>query len=148
MRINIKQSDCNYIIDPAEHKVYCTINVDPFCVWNFVVYNGYPVFNRRQRQRITMPASFMGMAKCSPEDEWDVEVGKTIAFNRAKRKFCESFFKRASYLIQCYDDMLDSLVESFNDFGNKLTINNRKRENRVATYMEDNSGEVQSTFGV
>ena len=149
MKLNIKQKDCSYIIDPEKRKVYCNLNVDPFCVWNFITYNGYPLFSKKDRDRIMMPYSFTGTATCAPEDNWDVEVGKTIAFNRAKVKFCKSFFKRASYLVSCYDKRLDDIVDLFNDFGQRVTRNNEKRERRLAPYlMRDEDSEVQSSFGV
>jgi hypothetical protein len=67
-----------------------------------------------------MPVSFMGKAVCAPEDEWNEETGRLIAFSRAKDKCYKSFFKRANLLVQTVDRRLGDMITTFNDFGLKL----------------------------
>jgi hypothetical protein len=62
----------------------------------------------------------MGKAVCAPDDEWNEETGKLIAFARAKDKCYKSFFKRANHFVQTIDRRLGDMIEQFNDFGMKL----------------------------
>ena len=67
-----------------------------------------------------MPSAFMGKAVCAPEDEWNEETGRMIAFSRAKDKCYKSFFKRANTFVQRVDARLGDMVGLFNDLGLKL----------------------------
>ena len=69
---------------------------------------------------LKMPSSFMGKAVCAPEDEWNEELGKMIAFSRAKDKCYKSFFKRANTFVQAVDRRLGDMIEAFNNFGMRL----------------------------
>ena len=77
-------------------------------------------------KKLRMPHSFMGKAVCAEEDEWNEELGKKIAYSRAKNKLYTSFFKRANLFIQTVDKRLGDMINKFNDFGNTLD-NNRQR---------------------
>lgn len=133
----IKMSDCRFYVNEAERTVVCVIpqfvkegnerNFTRDMVLDFIDDNFYfremdfrylsnPVF----RDELRMPSTFMGKAVCSPDDEWDEEVGKMIAFSRAKDKCYKSFFKRANHFIQALDRRLGDMIEEFNDFGMKL----------------------------
>lgn len=133
----IKMSDCRFYVNEAERTVVCVIpqfvkegNERSFTrdmVLDFIDDNFYfremdfrylsnPVF----RDELRMPSTFMGKAVCSPNDEWNEEVGKMIAFSRAKDKCYKSFFKRANHFIQALDRRLGDMIEEFNDFGMKL----------------------------
>jgi hypothetical protein len=71
-------------------------------------------------KQITMPSSFIGKAVCAENDEWNEELGRKIAFSRAKDKCYKSFFKRANIFVQAIDKHLGDMIEKFNDFGLKL----------------------------
>ena len=73
----------------------------------------------------------MGKAVCAPEDEWDVETGKMIAFSRAKDKCYKSFFKRANMLVQKFDARLGDMIELFNNFGEKLDKKRVSLQNKI-----------------
>ena len=121
----IKMSDCKFYIDEAARTVVCVISNTQDMVEDFI----YEHFNfneidctafGRLRNAIKMPHSFMGKAVCSPNDEWNEETGKLIAFSRAKDKCYKSFFKRANSFIQSVDRRLGDMIDLFNDFGMKL----------------------------
>ena len=133
----IKMSNCRFYVNEAERTVVCVIpqfveeggrrNFISDMVLDFIDDNFHfremdfrylsnPVF----RDELRMPSTFMGKAVCSPNDEWDEEVGKMIAFSRAKDKCYKSFFKRANHFIQALDRRLGDMIEEFNDFGMRL----------------------------
>lgn len=133
----IKMSNCRFYVNEAERTVVCVIPqfveegnwrkftsdmVTDFIQDNFM----FPEidFNYSMESKLTdelkMPGTFMGKAVCSPDDEWNEEIGKMIAFSRAKDKCYKSFFKRANHFIQTIDRRLGDMIEKFNDFGMKL----------------------------
>ena len=100
----IKMSDCRFYVNEAEHVVVCVIPhtrrmVDDFIREHFS-FNDVDFWYALDVDKVRMPDSFMGKAVCAPEDEWDEELGKMIAFSKAKDKCYKSFFKRANTFIQ------------------------------------------------
>lgn len=131
----IKMSDCKFYVDEEARTVVCVIpnklgehKFTKNMISDFIEDNFR--FNDLDMQfgldydwvdkAIEMPSSFMGKAVCAPEDEWDEETGRIIAFSRAKDKCYKSFFKRANKLVQMVDRRLGDMITQFNDFGMKL----------------------------
>lgn len=123
----IKMSDCRFYVNEAERVVVCVIPNTSHMVMDFIWdnfnwadINMSDAIDYRLRKEIRMPNSFMGKAICAPEDEWNEELGKMIAFSKAKDKCYKSFFKRANTFVQMVDQRLGNMIESFNNFGMKL----------------------------
>lgn len=129
----IKMSDCRFYVNEEERTVVCVIPNTRDMVIDYIMENfDFPDFNfydallayRSNRNKfvdaLLMPYSFIGKAVCAPEDEWDVELGKMMAFSRAKDKCYKSFFKRANTFAQALDRRLGDMIENFNQFGLKL----------------------------
>lgn len=133
----IKMSDCRFYVNEAERTVVCVIPqfveegnwrkftsnmVTDFIQDNFMFpeIDFHYAMESKLTDELRMPSTFMGKAVCSPDDEWNEEVGKMIAFSRAKDKCYKSFFKRANHFVQTIDRRLGDMIEQFNDFGMKL----------------------------
>ena len=124
----IKMSDCRFYVNEAERTIVCVIPktrdmlydyiYEHFCFndFNISLSMGY----RLEEEVIEMPSSFMGKAVCSAEDEWNEELGRKIAFSRAKDKCYRSFFKRANTFINALDRRMGDMIESFNSLGRQL----------------------------
>ena len=123
----IKQSDCKFYVNENARTVVCVIpntdsmlndfiyenfRWDDFDVWSYM--------DTKMMRTLKLPHSFMGKAVCSEEDEWNEELGRMIAFSRAKNKCYKSFFKRANKLVQILDGRLGDMISTFNDFGLRL----------------------------
>ena len=123
----IKMSDCKFYVDETARKVICVIPNTKFMVWNYVNehfdWNDFSVSLAANFRtlKLDMPSSFRGIAVCNPEDEWNPELGRLIAFSKAKDKCYKSFFKRANALVQAIDRRLGDMINDFNDFGMKLS---------------------------
>lgn len=129
MKINIKPDYCRYIVNEEQRKVVCIIDntedlVRQFIGWPFEMKMAMP---DKVIDKIALPKRFTGIATCAPEDEWDVEVGKALAFSRAKYKLGVSFFKRANYMVNEIDAQLSELLDAFNSYGEHLEKNQEKR---------------------
>ena len=123
----IKMKNCRFYVDEPARTVVCVIPYTRDMVSDFIaencVYgdmNFWTGSGFNLDKKIRMPNSFMGKAVCAPEDEWNEDTGKLIAFSRAKDKCYKSFFKRANLFVQTVDRRLGDMIESFNDFGLKL----------------------------
>lgn len=126
----IKMSDCRFYVNEGERVVVCVIPNTRRMVGDFIrehfQFNDVNFWYGLENVHMTdMPNSFMGKAVCAPEDEWDEELGRKIAFSRAKDKCYKSFFKRANMLVQTVDRRLGDMINTFNDLGLKLS---EKRE--------------------
>lgn len=134
----IKMSDCHFYVNEPERTVVCVIPATMKAnkqrtsqmLLNFVqehfqfsdvnMYDALSFWSDTFSKELTMPRSFIGKAVCAPEDEWNEETGRMIAFSRAKDKCYKSFFKRANTLVQTVDRRLGDMITMFNDFGMKL----------------------------
>lgn len=124
----IKMSDCKFYVNEEEHIVICVIPntkrmftkfVQEHFSWNDVDLDSAAGYGTL-RDSLTMPGSFRGIAVCAPEDEWNEETGRMIAFSRAKMKCYNSFFKRAQALMDALDRRMAEAVEMLNHFGDKI----------------------------
>lgn len=144
----IKMSDCRFYVNEAERTVVCVIPqfveegnwrkftsdmVTDFIEDNFMFpeIDFHYALESKLTDELKMPSTFMGKAVCAPEDEWNEEIGKLIAFSRAKNKCYRSFFKRANHFAQVIDKRLGDIIDSFNDFGLKLEDKRQELEKRI-----------------
>ena len=131
MKINVKPTSENvrFIIQPARRKVVCIISNTKHYLDDFVDLwqNDWDV-PWKVADILTMPDRFVGVATCDENDEWNEEIGKAIAFSRAKYKLHNSFFKRANTFVNECDRALSKLITSLNDYGEQLSANAEKRE--------------------
>ena len=74
--------------------------------------------------------SALSLCACA-DDEWDEELGKMIAFSRAKDKCYRSFFKRANALVNAVDRRLNDMMTMFNEMGDKLNEKREKLEHMI-----------------
>ena len=134
----IKMSDCEFYVDEEKRTVVCKITdtshmVHDFlrenCCFSDVKISGTITY--RLWSETVMPYSFIGKAVCAPEDEWDEEIGKMIAFARAKEKCYTSFFKRANKIIWAINTRLEQTIDIFNAFGTKLSENKATLEEKI-----------------
>lgn len=126
----IKMSECRFYVDEAARTVVCVIPSTKNMLVDFIkehahfsdlnLYDAINFWDGMWQKSLRMPYSFMGKATCAEEDEWNEELGRKIAFSRAKDKCYRSFFKRANRFVQAIDNRLGDMINLFNDFGMKL----------------------------
>ena len=139
----IKMSDCKFYIDEDARVVVCVIPNTNDMLIDFVrehfrwddVDMDYAI-DYHFEPKLQMPRSFMGKAVCAAEDEWNEDLGRKIAFSRAKDKCYKSFFKRANLLVQTYDRRLGDMIETFNDFGLKLDSKREALQNYIESQIK------------
>ena len=100
---------------------------------------GVPAFKPTLLKDTAMPNKFVGVAICSENDEFDEELGRTIAFSRAKDNLNKCFFKRASTYINTLDAWINEALDIVNAYGEKLSVNSAKRH----AYIKERVGEPE-----
>lgn len=131
MKINVKPTSENvrFIVQPERRKVVCIISDTKFLLSDFVdLWRNEWDAPLNITKIMRMPDRFVGVATCDENDEWNEEIGKAIAFSRAKYKLHNSFFKRANTFVNECDRALSKLITSLNDYGEQLSMNADKRE--------------------
>ena len=93
-------------------------------------------YRDKEYGQLLMPRSFVGVAQLGENDIWDEELGKQIAYQRAKQKRDASFFKRANMLVRLYERELDKLCNLFDAYGKRLSNNNEYREKKIAEKIQ------------
>ena len=131
MKINVKPTSKNvrFIVQPERRKVVCIISDTKRYLEDFIdLWNSGWNVPWKVEDILRMPDRFVGVATCDENDEWNEEIGKAIAFSRAKYKLHNSFFKRANTFVNECDRALTKLINSLNDYGEQLSMNANKRE--------------------
>lgn len=148
----IKMSDCDFYVDEEKRTVVCVYpksKGEGTGVWLWNGASGLVIdfieenFNfgdisladgvryGNLYKKLKMPYRFVGKAVCAPEDKWDEELGKKIAFARAKEKCYDSFFKRANLFVHTVTKRLGDAIDIFNNFGDKISASREALEDSI-----------------
>lgn len=145
MKHSIRKEDVTYVVRPEQKKVIAYIEGTQWMFTDFVNenYPGSYVFwcNESMEDKLRMPNKFIGVATCGPDDVWDENVGRLIAFDRMKDNLNKSFFKRANTFVAEMEKRLDIFCERVNGYGEKLEYNMNRRKTVIAKVL----GEEETT---
>ena len=143
MEINVKMKDCRFFVDEEKRTVICVIENTSNLVRNFFDLNWWNenigsssrqvkfVPYGKLDEFMILPDRFVGKAVCAPEDEWNEEAGRLIAFDRAKTKLNTSFFKRAQEYVTEVDIAFNNMITSVNGYGERLSRGMEKRHEHI-----------------
>ncbi len=134
MKYGIRPEDCKFIVNKDKRKVVCVLEDTEKNLRDFLrdeaalkdLHNPFWWFDVT-----ALPNRFVGIATCSPEDEWNEELGKQIAFARVKRSYYKSYFKHANDYVVRLDDELNRIIEIFNAHGDRVTANLAREHDRI-----------------
>lgn len=139
MRHSIRKEDVTYVVRPEQKKVIAYIEGTQWMFTDFVSEN-YPdaiMFWRSKplNEKLKMPARFVGISTCGPDDVWNEDIGKLIAFDRMKNKLNTSFFKRANTFVNEMEKRLDIFCDRINGYGMKLETNMNRRKETISKIL-------------
>ena len=145
MKHSIRKEDVTYVVRPEQKKVIAYIEGTQWMFTDFVNenYPSAPIFwcDEPLEDKLKMPNKFIGVATCGPDDVWDENVGRLIAFDRMKDNLNKSFFKRANTFVAEMEKRLDIFCERVNGFGEKLEHNMNRRKAVIAKVLGDETTE-------
>lgn len=145
MKHSIRKEDVTYVVRPEQKKVIAYIEGTEWMFFKFVNEN-YPSTRNcwcdsSLAAKLKMPNKFIGVATCGPDDVWDENVGRLIAFDRMKDNLNKSFFKRANTFVAEMEKRLDIFCDRVNAYGMKLETNMNRRKEIISKIL----GEEETT---
>ena len=127
----VSKDDVVYIVDEKKRKVVAYVEGTKYELVNFISENKGILpdwFDMpKLHNKLLLPNKFIGIATCSPDDEWNPEIGKLIAYHRMKTNMSKSFFKHAETYYKLMLKKINETVDLINIYGNKLTANYKRR---------------------
>ena len=127
----VSKEDVVYVVDEKKRKVVAYVEGTKYELVNFISENKgiLPDWFEMPKlhNKLLMPDKFVGIATCSPDDEWNPEIGKLIAYHRMKTNMSKSFFKHAETYYKLMLKKVDETIDLINAYGNKLTANYNRR---------------------
>ena len=82
-----------------------------------------------------LPDQFVGTAHCSENDVWNPEIGKRVAYDKARAKLDRSLFKRLQHYVDEQEKTLDEAVFRINALGHKLSMSAQHRADRINEFF-------------
>ena len=148
---HLEPEDCKFVVDKANQRVICYLEgtqymFEDFCNMNSRVtttcdydYNWRNNVNAENSfvTKLRMPNKFVAVAKCNPEDTWDEQIGRAVAFSRLKDKVVKSFFKRAYTYFHFIEKTLDNFENKLTTLQEDLANNKEKREQYIKQLIEN-----------
>lgn len=137
MGIGVNKKNCRFYVDEAARVVVCVIPDTRSTFISFLEENLYqneimlPLPNYRDYD---FPSSISAKAKCAPEDEWDEEFGRELAYQRAREKYYRYFFNLADKYFAYIEKQVSRCAELFNGIQARL---NKKADTQNES--EDNN---------
>ena len=124
MKVGVSKKNCKFYVSKDARTVVCVIPdtsrsfvkfIDPF------ITNGdFEVSYPSPSKDYYLPSSIVAKAKCAPEDEWDEEYGRELAYQRAKEKFYRYFFRYADKYVKYLVDQVYKCAEVFDNVQKRL----------------------------
>lgn len=124
-----------YYVNEDKRVVTCVIYPDACRLKAFVHRKGENVFWLGHDYFPSQPHKYVGVAKCHPDDEFNIEVGKKLAFMRARDKCDKAFFVDLQNAINFLDNHLEQLIDASNRYGAKLSRMKDRRSEEIATLI-------------
>ena len=116
-----------YIVKEEEKMVIAIIEDTEFDVMNYIkaVNDDLFLFGNDMYNKLLLNNTYKGIAKCHPDDEFDVEKGKKIAKARAVFKHDSAFNKKLNYY---YDHKMEIFTKMKNKSSEKYFKALRQKE--------------------
>lgn len=131
MRFN----NCKFVINEKERKIICIFKCSARTAIEY--FEDITPFFIRCKEENLMPKTFVGIATCSQDDEWNVNLGKRIAFNKMRKKYYSSFFKRIQHMINDIDENINGIIENTNKFGDKIAASINKEDKWIKEQIKE-----------
>jgi len=138
----IKMNQCKFYVNEEKRTVVCKVPNTRYLLIDFLSgeadfkgFNPITGANHSLFANLTMPSTFTGKAVCNPEDQWNEELGRKIAFNRAVQKVYASFYKRAQAFTMNVTLNVQNMIDTLNNFGDKVDLDLAERDADIGNIL-------------
>lgn len=137
----IDKNTVKFFVDEKKRKVVCVIEDCKRDFIDFIINETHldicddlwgPI-----KDEYFMPKTFSGVATCEEGDEWNEEIGKLVALDKAKIKWGSSFFKRANLFMEHKSKLFNETCDIIDGFGKKLSQNCANRREKIEKYFAE-----------
>lgn len=149
-KFHLEPDNCTFVVDKENRRVICYIEdtsrwflayVDENCringntdsLWRNL--NGVGARNSLC-SKLHMPNRFCAIAKCDPNDPWDENIGKVVAFSKLKDKVVKSFFKRVVTFFDFIEAALDDFELQCTELQSSLNENHDMRNQYIQQLID------------
>ena len=146
--LKIKQKNCRFKVDTANRVVVCWVAGESIANManNFLLeqnidisnFNSVAGSNARIQELISMPARISGVAKCAPNDNWNPQLGKLIAYNKMKKKLMTIFFKRLNAAVDHISRTVEQMSNAADAIGMRFETELTNREAEIEKLLNQN----------
>ena len=144
MRINIKMKDCAFTIDRAHRRVICVIKISKSIAFDYL-NNIESMLSMtipdEVASRMYLPPSIVGIATCAEEDEWDEEIGKRVAYNKAKLNFVSKLYFAFNVYFSFANKTLGELAATCDILGSRMSANIIRSQQKVEEMIEQKNND-------
>ena len=140
MKHSIKREDVKYFVNEEKRTVVAVLEGTECLFTDFMYENNGPLPCRDYYElddRYSLPNRFVGIAKCSVNDEWNEQLGKLIAFDRLKEKVNNSFIKCANKYVRDIDNNINTFCRNTKAYLDKLESNSDRRRNLINQLIKE-----------
>lgn len=130
---SIGKNDVNYVINKEKRVIVAYIDCLEGMFEHFLLAHNAPMPSKKIN--LQMPHRMTGKAYCSEEDEWNEEIGKTIAFDRLKNKIGDSFFKRANLYYDTLSEEVEKIADELDSYGESLSHCSEHRKDKINDWL-------------
>lgn len=144
-KFHMEPENCTFVVDKENKRVICYVEHTKRMFIDYLngnsrigsrmdeefCYNHDIKFGSNFEKKLEMPNKFFAIAKCNPDDAWDEDVGRVVAFSKLKDKVIKSFFKRAKTYFDFTEKALDTFEYKLSTLQSDLHINQIKRNEYI-----------------
>ena len=117
-----------YFVNHEKKVVVCKLYDCENALVCDMCHKGWPF-----HEALVINDSFVGKAKCSPDDVFDVEKGKELAYKRALIKLFRAKANAATRFLKGNQDFVNELSLSINNLVDKYDKTVSKKESDIAS---------------
>lgn len=123
-----------YFVNTEKRIVVCKLYECAHELCCDMCHKGWPLHDA-----LIINDEFVGKAKCSPDDNFDIEKGKELAYKRALIKLCKAKAKTLIAFLQANQKSVADLSNTVNKLCNKYDGTITKKESDIANMFGETS---------
>lgn len=125
----------NYFVNEEKKVVVCKLENCAGSLVCDMCEQGYP-----HHPDLVIADTFIGKAVCAPEDTFDVEIGKKIAYKRAVAKLFTAKYKTAERFLNMQVKGFDQMVTAIHKIKTKCADTVSRKHREITHLTEVNNG--------
>ena len=114
-RLNVQPENCTFYVNQEKKTIVCVYECAPYVLLH--ILPDYDLWSPPDKHMVKMRGKYVGIARCSPEDTWEEQTGRDLAFARMKQKYMRNIFSVAQDWVNKESKKLDDTMDCINRFG-------------------------------